>query len=753
MAVTATFANGALIVFGDDDANAITISRNLAGEIFVNGGDIVILGETPTVTNTALIQIIGLDGNDTIKLDETNGALPPAALSGNNGEDTILGGNDDDTLFGDGVVKEGDGGNDFFDGNKGDDTAFMGPGNDVFQWDPGDGSDVVHGDDGTDTMLFNGNGANEIFNVSENDGRAIFTRDVGNIVMDLDSVEQITLNALGGADTLTINDLTGTGVRTIAVNLAGTPGGDAGDGAVDTVIANGSNSNERISVVGEAGGTLTVNGLAARLFIRDSEAFSDRLTLDGGRGDDVIDASRLAAGQMNLTINGGFGADVLVGSDADDLFAGGDGNDVALMGGGNDTFVWNAADDNDTIDGQDGTDTVQFNSLGTDESISISALGEFARLFRDNGGIFLHMSGVERIDIDAGEGENRVVIDDLSSTDVELISINTGSQSDFIDGSHLAINTKLVVQGGAGNDVLLGGAGEDTAVFNVDFNTVEVVFEDGTLFIQSAEGRDEVSGIENLQFTDGTIRLNDGNPLVNDLFYFAANRDVWDAGIDADDHYNAVGWLEGRDPSASFSTNGYLSANADVRAAHINPLLHFDQVGWREGRDPSAGFDIQVYLEQNPDVAAAGINPLAHFEVVGRAEGRDAFPAIGHVNHEGFDAEFYLLGNPDVGFAGVDPFFHYRTVGFHEGRDPNAFFDTEGYLAAYGDVAAVGIDPLAHYMSVGVHEGRDPSGAFDTAAYLAANPDVAAAGVNPLLHFLNSGVHEGRLPLGDGIFA
>jgi hypothetical protein len=30
--------------------------------------------------------------------------------------------------------------------------VLLGAGDDVFQWDPGDGSDVVEGQDGTDTM-------------------------------------------------------------------------------------------------------------------------------------------------------------------------------------------------------------------------------------------------------------------------------------------------------------------------------------------------------------------------------------------------------------------------------------------------------------------------------------------------------------------------------------------------------------------------------------------------------------------------
>ena len=52
---------------------------------------------------------------------------------------------------------------------------------------------------------------------------------------------------------------------------------------------------------------------------------------------------------------------------------------------------------------------------------------------------------------------------------------------------------------------------------------------------------------------------------------------------------------------------------ADVAAAGINPLQHYEAVGWTEGRDPSAGFDTLGYLAANPDVAAAHINPLDHF--------------------------------------------------------------------------------------------------------------------------------------------
>src|SRR5262249_2663304 len=150
-------------------------------------------------------------------------------VDGGAGNDTILGGNGNDTLLG------GDG-NDFIDGNQGNDVARMGAGDDVFQWDPGDGSDTVEGQDGTDKMLFNGSAINETFVASANGQRVRFTRDIGNIIMDLNDVETIDLNALGGADKTTINDLSGTDLTTVNVNLAAAIGGAAGDGAADTVI-------------------------------------------------------------------------------------------------------------------------------------------------------------------------------------------------------------------------------------------------------------------------------------------------------------------------------------------------------------------------------------------------------------------------------------------------------------------------------------------------------------------------------------
>src|ERR1041385_3762425 len=84
---------GLLTVIGDaNQKNAITVSRDAAGNLLLNGGAVPIVGGRPTVANTRLITVFGRDGGDTITLDETNGALPPAELFGGAGNDVLTGG-------------------------------------------------------------------------------------------------------------------------------------------------------------------------------------------------------------------------------------------------------------------------------------------------------------------------------------------------------------------------------------------------------------------------------------------------------------------------------------------------------------------------------------------------------------------------------------------------------------------------------------------------------------------------------------
>ena len=143
MSIKASFSPSTrlLSVVGDDLNDSITVSRDAAGQILINGGTVSITGGPATVANTALIQVFGQGGEDTISLDESNGALPAAQLFGGAGNDVLTGGSGADQLF-------GGAGNDTLLGKGGDDLLFGGAGNDVLTG--GAGNDQVFGEAGND---------------------------------------------------------------------------------------------------------------------------------------------------------------------------------------------------------------------------------------------------------------------------------------------------------------------------------------------------------------------------------------------------------------------------------------------------------------------------------------------------------------------------------------------------------------------------------------------------------------------------
>src|SRR5262245_51500203 len=245
------------------------------------------------------IVVDGGAGSDAIRIDESNGVFEdtiPTTLAGGSGDDTLSGGSGAEMLL-------GGPGKDSIDGNRGADTALMGRGNDTFIWDPGDGSDKVEGQRGTDTMVFNGANAAEQVDVSANGSRVRFFRNPGNITMDTAGVERVDFNALGGADVVTVNDLKATAVRELNIDLAGALGSVAGDGQADRVIVAGTAGNDRIEVSGNAE-AVKVTGLAAAIRILHSEASLDRVDLNTLAGVDSVESARLAAGAIQLFVNG-----------------------------------------------------------------------------------------------------------------------------------------------------------------------------------------------------------------------------------------------------------------------------------------------------------------------------------------------------------------------------------------------------------------------------------------------------------------
>jgi Ca2+-binding RTX toxin-like protein len=725
-AVTASFGNATVTVFGDSLNNTITISRDPAGKILVNGGAVVVAGGTPTVANTTLIQVFGQAGNDTVILSEANGALPRANLFGGAGNDTLTGGSGGDQLFGqsgnDTVLGKGgldflfggtendtltggdaddqvfgesgndrmiwnpgddtdlneggagsdtievNGGNgaeaftttangtrvrfdrldpapfaidigtseklvlnanggddhfsatgnlaaligitidagtgrdtilgsngndvlfggdgdDFVDGQQGSDVAALGADADVFQWDPGDGSDTVEGQGGIDRMLFNGSAAGEAFEASANGGRLLFTRNVANIVMDVDDVEVVHLNMLANVDALTVNDLAGTDVVEINTDLAGTLGGAAGDGQADTVIVNGTNGDDIVDVFG-AGTSASVLGLAARVNISNSEGANDALVVNSLGGDDAVTATTLPAGVIKLTIDGGVGGDTLLGSQANDVFLGGDnddfvigdnGNDLALMGAGKDSFQWNPGDGNDTLEGQDGADTMLFFGANIGENIDIVANGGRVLFVRDVASVTMDLDDVESIDFRALGGADNIVVGDLSGTDVTSNGLDLRGPNGGGDGAADTITangTQAIDTFGAAGDA--GGVNVSGLSAATSISFPEQASDRLTL---NGLGGDDVidatslaaDGIQ-LSMNGGlgvdVLRGSAGNDLINggdgnDTALMGAGDDsfVWNPGDDNDTLEGQDGFDEMLFNGANIAENIAISAN------------------------------------------------------------------------------------------------------------------------------------------------------------------------------------------------
>ena len=267
--------------------------------------------------------------------------------------------------------------------------------------------------------------------------------------MDMDNIESIDFRALGGADNIVVGDLSGTDVTQVSIDLRGPNGGT--DGAADTVTVNATQSADAFGVTGDAGG-VQVFGLQATATIFFNDATQDRLTLNGQGGDDVINASSLEADALELlTMNGGLGNDILIGSEGKDLINGGDGNDTALMGAGGDTFVWNPGDDNDTVEGQDGFDTLDFNGANINETINIFANGGRTLLTRDVANVVMDLNDVESINFDALGGADTIVVNDLTGTDVTEININLALANGAGDGAADII----IINATQGDDVAL----------------------------------------------------------------------------------------------------------------------------------------------------------------------------------------------------------------------------------------------------------------------------------------------------------
>ena len=208
------------------------------------------------------LNVLGRGDVDTITGVGNLAALTSITMDGGSGNDILRGCNGADTLI-------GGSGNDDVDGQQGTDTALLGSGNDMFQWDPGDGNDTVDGQAGADALTFNGSAIGEVFNVSANGSRVNLTRNIANITTDLVGMERTMFIPRGGADVITVEDLTGTDMDAVEADFTA-------DGAADSLISRGTEGPDAFKV-----GATGITGVGARTRVINGD--TDRRLPDRGR--------------------------------------------------------------------------------------------------------------------------------------------------------------------------------------------------------------------------------------------------------------------------------------------------------------------------------------------------------------------------------------------------------------------------------------------------------------------------------------
>ena len=309
--------------------------------------------------------------------------------------------------------------------------------------------------------------------------------------------------------------------------LIGGPGDDILDGGTGNADFVDATTDGDITVVD---GQLTAVGLGT-----DTLVNIERARLTGGDSNNTLDATGfsgiayLIGGPGEDTLLGGAGNDRLYGQLGDDSLVGGAGRDFLYGGGGKDYLDGGLGDDaangqsgsNDTIVASGGNDTLRGGS-GND-TLFVTGDGNFnlsAKYLTGPGIELAIVRTMETAVINGGDGDDTIDARDF----IGQVSLNGGGGNDVLiggvrndelnggDGNDTLVggggSDSLI--GGAGNDVIAGYAGQDTIIGDDGDDTLVGGTDDDSLvggagddLIAGEEGNDTLTGNEGADTLSG----------------------------------------------------------------------------------------------------------------------------------------------------------------------------------------------------------------------------------------------------------
>ena len=343
-------------------------------------------------------------------------------------------------------------------GTPGADTIIGYNSNDILQGKGG--ADTLDGRDGSDTYVYTSGDGNDVIGESS----------AGNY--DSDRLKFTNLNA-------TDVTLSKVGLNLVVRVTATT----------ETITVNQhffATDKYGIEVIEFANGTTwdlarintAANGTAATFGTIASE------TLNGTTGIDTIFGEG-----GNDTINGNAANDAIGGGDGNDIVDGGLGSDTLYGDSGNDTFneSLSAPSDFDIIFGGDGSNTISFGGFGSAVNVDLQGVYDVWTSDTTTYALFAARPMAQVFDVENVVGSGFF---------------------DFLSGD----DQTNIFTGGAGNDILNGRLGTDTAVYSGTFSQYVIGTAFGVDFtitdtVGGRDGIDSLTGIEKLQFSDRTLGL------------------------------------------------------------------------------------------------------------------------------------------------------------------------------------------------------------------------------------------------------
>jgi Ca2+-binding RTX toxin-like protein len=267
-----------------------------------------------------------------------------------------------------------------------------------------------------------------------------------NATVNANGIERLNITATGANNTL----LGTVGAAATTITVTGT--GSVNLGSVD-------NAATSINASALGGGVTVTAGVAS--------------SITGGQGVDNITGS-----SGNDTINGGAGNDVIVAGAGNDFVDGGEGNDNITASSGNNVIFGGAGTDTitlgtgfDAVDAGEGNDTIigGYNLDGLDQVRGGAGFDTLVISGVSNDVFLQSISGIEQFEFDEALNTTNYKMLLAPATGVTHF-LSTGTFDDEFNATTGGFTTSLTFNMGGGDDTLTGGAGNDTFVFDGEWD-------------------------------------------------------------------------------------------------------------------------------------------------------------------------------------------------------------------------------------------------------------------------------------------